>query len=213
MIPVFREYLTLTDQLPLDGIGTIRVRSVPAQLDVANRIIAPPHQEFYFDQTSSPKVQDFLNWLSSRDNLPVTVVQQQYSTVLGHLTSHQKEHDELIWKGIGSWKRNADNSFHFSSTNESYIPLVAVKAEKVIRENVAHAVQVGESSVDSITMAKNLQRQKGKFILKSGWGLLLFIAVLALFVWILLTGQLTPSMLSNPTKVVPTEATPTYRVW
>ncbi len=213
MIPVFREYLTLTDQLPLDGIGTIRVRYVPAQLDVANRIIAPPHQEFYFDQTSSPKVQDFLNWLSSRDNLPVTVVQQQYSTVLGHLTSHQKEHDELMWKGIGSWKRNADNSFHFSSTNESYTPLVAVKAEKVIRENVAHAVQVGESSVDSITMAKNLQRQKGKFILKSGWGLLLFIAVLALFVWILLTGQLTPSMLSNPTKVVPTEATPTYRVW
>lgn len=213
MIPVFREYLTLTEQLPLDGIGTIRVRNVPAQLDVANRIIAPPHQEFYFDQTSSPKVQDFLNWLSSRDNLPVTVVQQQYSTVLGHLTSHQKEHDELMWKGIGSWKRNADNSFHFSSTNESYIPLVAVKAEKVIRENVAHAVQVGESSVDSITMAKNLQRQKGKFILKSGWGLLLFIAVLALFVWILLTGQLTPSMLSNPTKVVPTEATPTYRVW
>lgn len=118
-----------------------------------------------------------------------------------------------MWKGIGSWKRNADNSFHFSSTNESYTPLVAVKAEKVIRENVAHAVQVGESSVDSITMAKNLQRQKGKFILKSGWGLLLFIAVLALFVWILLTGQLTPSMLSNPTKVVPTEATPTYRVW
>lgn len=213
MIPVFREYLTLTDQLPLDGIGTIRVRYVPAQLDVANRIIAPPHQEFYFDQTSSPKVQDFLNWLSSRDNLPVTVVQQQYSTVLGHLTSHQKEHDELMWKGIGSWKRNADNSFHFSSTNESYTPLVAVKAEKVIRENVAHAVQVGESSVDSITMAKNLQRQKGKFIMKSGWGLLLFIAVLALFVWILLTGQLTPSMLSNPTKVVPTEATPTYRVW
>jgi hypothetical protein len=213
LIPVFREYLTLTDQLPLDGIGTIRVRYVPAQLDVANRIIAPPHQEFYFDQTSSPKVQDFLNWLSSRDNLPVTVVQQQYSTVLGHLTSHQKEHDELMWKGIGSWKRNADNSFHFSSTNESYTPLVAVKAEKVIRENVAHAVQVGESSVDSITMAKNLQRQKGKFILKSGWGLLLFIAVLALFVWILLTGQLTPSMLSNPTKVVPTEATPTYRVW
>ena len=213
MIPVFREYLTLTDQLPLDGIGTIRVRYVPAQLDVANRIIAPPHQEFYFDQTSSPKVQDFLNWLSSRDNLPVTVVQQQYSTVLGHLTSHQKEHDELMWKGIGSWKRNADNSFHFSSTNESYTPLVAVKAEKVIRENVAHAVQVGESSVDSITMAKNLQRQKGKFILKSGWGLLLFIAVLALFVWILLTGQLTPSMLSNPAKVVPTEATPTYRVW
>ena len=168
MIPVFREYLTLTDQLPLDGIGTIRVRYVPAQLDVANRIIAPPHQEFYFDQTSSPKVQDFLNWLSSRDNLPFTVVQQQYSTVLGHLISHQKEHDELIWKGIGSWKRNADNSFHFSSTNESYTPLVAVKAEKVIRENVAHAVQVGESSVDSITMAKNLQRQKGKFILKSG---------------------------------------------
>ena len=213
MIPVFREYLTLTDQLPLDGIGTIRVRYVRAQLDVANRIIAPPHQEFYFDQTSSPKVQDFLNWLSSRDNLPVTVVQQQYSTVLGHLTSHQKEHDELMWKGIGSWKRNADNSLHFSSTNESYTPLVAVKAEKVIRENVAHAVQVGESSVDSITMAKNLQRQKGKFILKSGWGLLLFIAVLALFVWILLTGQLTPSMLSNPAKVVPTEATPTYRVW
>lgn len=213
MIPVFREYLTLTHQLPLDGIGTIRVRSVPAQLDIANRIIAPPHQEFYFDQTSSSKVQDFLNWLSSRDNLPVTVVQQQYATVLGHLTSHQKEHDELMWKGIGSWKRNADNSFHFSSTNESYTPLVAVKAEKVIRENVAHAVQVGESSVDSITMAKNLQRQKGKFNLKSGWGLLLFIAVLALFVWILLTGQLTPSMLSNPTKVVPTEATPTYRVW
>jgi hypothetical protein len=88
-----------------------------------------------------------------------------------------------------------------------------VKAEKVIRENVAHAVQVGESSVDSITMAKNLQRQKGKFILKSGWGLFLFIAALGLFVWILLTGQLTPSMLSNPTKVVPTEATPTYRVW
>lgn len=213
MIPVFREYLTLTEQLPLDGIGTIRVRNVPAQLDVANRIIAPPHQEFYFDQTSSPKVQDFLNWLSSRDNLPVTVVQQQYSTVLGHLTSHQKEHDELLWKGIGSWKRNADNSFHFSSTNESFTPLVAVKAEKVIRENVAHAVQVGESSVDSITMAKNLQRQKGKFILKSGWGLFLFIAALGLFVWILLTGQLTPSMLSNPTKVVPTEATPTYRVW
>jgi hypothetical protein len=213
LIPVFREYLVLTDQLPLDGFGTIRVRSVPAQLDVANRIIAPPHQEFYFDQTSSPKVQDFLNWLSSRDNLPVTVVQQQYSTVLGHLTSHQKEHDELMWKGIGSWKRNADNSFHFSSANESYIPLVAVKAEKVIRENVAHAVQVGESSVDSITMAKNLQRQKGKFNLKSSWGLLFFIAVLALFVWILLTGQLTPSMLSNTTKVVPTEASPTYRIW
>ena len=62
-------------------------------------------------------------------------------------------------------------------------------------------------------VAKNLQQQKAKFTLKSGWGFLLFVAVIALSAWAMLTNKFTPAMLSNPAKVVPTETTPTYKVW
>lgn len=213
MIPVFREYLALTNQLPLVGVGTIRVRNIAAQLDIAARVIASPRQEFYFEQSDQVDAQDFLNWLSSRDNLPVSVVHEQYAIVINHLNSQKVECDDLTWKGIGGWKRDADNTLRFTASNEPYTIAVPVRAEKVIRENTSHTVQVGEASIDSITMAKNLQQQKAKFTLKSGWGFLLFVAVIALSAWAMLTNKFTPAMLSNPAKVVPTETTPTYKVW
>ncbi|MBM3411995.1 MAG: hypothetical protein FJY19_01225 [Bacteroidetes bacterium] len=213
MIPVFREYLALTHQLPLDGLGYIRVRNIPAQLDIAARVIASPRQEFYFESTNQVEAQDFLNWLSSRDNLPVSMVHQQYLTVLSHLNSHQSQNECLLWKGIGNWKLDTNRSLQFTATNECFTAPMTVIAEKVIRENVAHSVQVGESSIDSITMAKNLQQQKGKFMLKGGWLLLLFIVVGVVSTWILLSQQLTPAMFSNPAKVTPGQATPTYRSW
>jgi len=213
LIPVFREYLALTNQLPLDGLGYIRVRNIPAQLDIASRVIVSPRQEFYFEPTNEVGAQDFLNWLSSRDNLPVAVVHQQYLTVLKHLNSHQSENECLSWKGIGDWKLDTNRSLQFTATNECFAAPMAVKAEKVIRENVAHAIQVGESSIDSITMAKNLQQQKGKFILKNGWLLLLFIVVGVVSTWILLSKRLTPVMFSNPAKIIPEQATPTYSSW
>ena len=70
MIPVFREYLALNDQLPLEGVGYIRVRRISAQLDIAARVITSPYQEFYFDDSSDVDANNFLSWLSSRDNLP-----------------------------------------------------------------------------------------------------------------------------------------------
>jgi hypothetical protein len=87
-----------------------------------------------------------------------------------------------------------------------------VKAEKVIRENVSHVVQVGETAVDSITMANKLSQKKNKSLLKH-WllGPLFFLMVITLIVWVLLVGSVTPAMFSNPAKVIPTNATPAYR--
>jgi len=59
LIPVFREYLALTDQLPLEGVGYIRVRRISAQLDIAARVITSPIQEFYFDETSDVDANSF----------------------------------------------------------------------------------------------------------------------------------------------------------
>jgi len=213
LIPVFREYLALANQLPLDGLGYIRVRNISAQLDIAAREIEPPRQEFYFEPTNQVEAKDFINWLSSRDNIPAAMVLQQYQTVLKHLSSHPREKEWVSWKGIGNWKLDAAGNLQFTATNESYTTPMAVKAEKVIRENVAHTVQVGESSVDSITMAKNLKQQKAKFILKSGWMLLMLVVTVIVLAWIVSYWHFTPSMFSNPAKITPLQSTPTYRSW
>ena len=212
MIPVFREYLALNDQLPLEGVGYIRVRRISAQLDIAARVITSPYQEFYFDESSDVDANGFLGWLSSRDNLPLPIARQQYLTVLNHLVASRPTGELLAWKGIGNWERNASNTLQFTPERDSFADPCSVKAEKVIRENVSHVVQVGETAVDSITMANKLSQKKSKSLLKH-WllGPLFFLMVIALIVWALLVGSVTPAMFSNPAKVVPTNATPTYR--
>lgn len=213
MIPVFREYLALTNQLPLEGVGYVRLRRISAQLDVANRVITSPYQEFYFDHSGHVDANPFLNWLSTRDNLPISVARQQYLTVINHLVADRPAGELLEWRGIGTWKRDTSNKLQFNAEGDTFAAPPSVKAEKVIRENVSHAVQVGESSIDSITMAKNLNQRTSKSFLKSWWGALLFIVIMAILVLILVKGSITPSMFSNPAKVVPTEAASTYRTW
>ena len=153
MIPVFREYLALNDQLPLEGVGYIRVRRISAQLDIAARVITSPCQEFYFDDSSDVDANNFLSWLSSRDNLPLAIVRQQYLAVLNHLVASRPTGELLAWKGIGNWERNASNTLQFTPERDSFADPCSVKAEKVIRENVSHVVQVGETAVDSITLS------------------------------------------------------------
>jgi hypothetical protein len=212
LIPVFREYLALNDQLPLEGVGYIRVRRISAQLDIAARVITSPYHEFYFDDSSDVDANGFLGWLSSRDNLPLAIVRQQYLTVLNHLLASRPTGELLAWKGIGNWERNASNTLQFTPERDSFADPCSVKAEKVIRENVSHVVQVGETAVDSITMANKLSQKKNKSLLKH-WllGPLFFLMVITLIVWVLLVGSVTPAMFSNPAKVIPTNATPAYR--
>ena len=201
MIPFFIEYLAFSGELPLQGLGYLRVRRVSAKLDITTRLLTPPSQEVFFEASELVNTDAFFSWLKLRRSAASPNDESAYLQIVKELNK-VSGNASIEWKGIGVWRVGSDHKIIFEPgiiKNQ----LKALVAEKIIRSEAVHSIQVGELESDSAEMSKRLS-QKTKRVVPLNWlGILLLIAVLTIVGWVLLTGRVQPNSISNPGKISP----------
>ena len=201
MIPFFIEYLAFSGELPLQGLGYLRVRRVSAKLDITTRLLTPPSQEVFFEASELVNTDAFFSWLKLRRSAASPNDESAYLQIVKELIK-VSGNASIEWKGIGVWRVGSDLKIIFEPgiiKNQ----LNALVAEKIIRSEAVHSIQVGGLESDSAEMSKRLS-QKTKRVVPLNWlGILLLIAVLTIVSWVLLTGRVQPNTISNPGKISP----------
>jgi hypothetical protein len=160
-------YLLQYKQVTIPYIGTFELRPVPAQLDFASRRIIPPTIEIV--HTTQEEVPDHQLACLSEANAIASADIQQHLQTLGQQLKASMVNNSYEWKGIGRLeKQGSAIVFHSSFQNN----LTPVAAHKVVRENVSHAVTVGDKEMQSHEASELLQAAPPK-------------SYLMLIVWIL----------------------------
>jgi hypothetical protein len=203
LIPFFIEYLSFSGELPLQGLGYLRVKKVSAKLDITTRLLTPPSQEYIFESSDIVDVEPFYSWLRLRRSTTSHNDESAYLQFVGDLNKLSGT-DLIEWKGIGIWRKE-DNQKVVFEPGKIKNQLKALVAEKVIRSEAVHSIQVGELESDSVEMSKRLSQKAKRAIPLDWFGVFLLITVLALLSWVFLTGRVQPGSISNPGKIFPQE--------
>ena len=204
MIPFFIEYLAFSGELPLQGLGYLRVKKGSAKLDITTRLLTPPSQEYIFESSDIVDVESFYSWLKLRRSTPSHNDESAYLQIINDLNKLSGT-DLIEWKGIGTWRKGDSQKVVFEP-GKIKNQLKAVVAEMVIRSEAVHSIQVGELVSDSVEMSKRLS-QKTKRVIPLDWlGVFLLITVLAFLSWVFLSGRVQPGSISNPGKILPKES-------
>lgn len=203
MIPFFIEYLAFSGELPLQGLGYLRVKKGSAKLDITTRLLTPPSQDYIFESSDVVDIESFYSWLKLRRSIASQNDESAYLQIVKDLNTLNGT-ESIEWRGVGIWRKGDDHKVVFEPEKIKN-QRKAVTAEKVIRSKAIHSIQVGELESDSAEMSKRLS-QKAKRVVPWNWlGVFLLIAVLAILSWVFLTGRVQPGSISNPGKILPQE--------
>mgnify|MGYP006278598621 FL=1 len=210
MIPLFIEYLAVAGKLPLEGLGYLKLNQTPAQMDITTRLLEGPKQEYVFESFPAAMATPFFSWLNGHSQGSIANGESAYQELVKNVK--QLEVNRTIeWKGIGIWRMNEAKNVEFEFNSLAFPPLKPIYAEKIVRNNAVHAIRVGELQSDSAEMTRRLAKKSTKFIPTHWLLFFLVLAIASVLSWYLVAGNMLPSSLSNPQKIVPSESTVQYR--
>jgi len=172
-------YLLQHKRVAIPHIGSFTLKHQPATLDFASRLIQPPSEEVVYDQNDAVTDQQTA-FLGEAMNVSSGEVSQQLET-LGRQLKESLAHQAFEWRGIGRLESGA-TGIVFNSLFQN--KLKPVEAHKVMRENVSHAVTIGDKEVQSHEAVELLQEEPGKsYLMIIVW---ILIALALLFIGYLL---------------------------
>jgi hypothetical protein len=177
MIDILNSYLILHKSISIPGLGTIYVERVPANSDFVNRQILPPGYQFRFDKYFDAPDKEFFNYLATEKHIADFEAIRLYNEWAYDLRNQLKGEAPVEWKGIGKLYQDANGEIHFQPQKSERIPMKPVAAERVVRNNAAHAMLVGDKETTTLAMSEMLTEESS--IKKRWWIYALIIAVIA----------------------------------
>lgn len=198
------QYLILHKQLNLPGIGTFAVEKKPADFDIADKMVRSPAYTITLLSASNIPPKNFFSWLGSRLSVSEREAVIQFNDFLFDLKKQLSSGYKLEWSGIGTLSKGLAGDIRFETSVRDHSPATPVPAIKVLRENAAHTVRVGEQEKTSVEMKEILHHtedRKGSL----WWPVALVILVLSIIFigYYFSTHGLNSSAAANQQKVVP----------
>lgn len=175
MLTQLTQYLLQFHQVYLPSIGTVRIVQEPATLDVASKLMHPPQFVFRFSEDG---------WLSKHQLWYVgtqlktdAAATRQSLEEAGFALREQLLQQPFVWNGIGTLSALNQKIVFEPRRHEAF--LQPVVAERVLRENVQHAVLQGNQMVfsDGQTEVYDAAETQRDWIQITGWA----VVVLSLF--------------------------------
>ncbi|NDF97735.1 MAG: hypothetical protein EB101_02160 [Chitinophagia bacterium] len=210
MTDILQEYLLTQKKLPLAGAGVLYLNRVPARFDVGSRQFLPPDNSYTFRSEPVEQIEELVNWLSARMGLEPAEVITRYQRFCASFLQTLSSGATVSWKGWGSWQKDEKGALQFlvdlpAMTN------APVAAQKIIRDNAAHQVRVGEESRSSVEMAQRLQQSKTSFPIEKllTWSWLLLAA--AWLAWQLYNRPFQTSSFADPATIKAVDAPKSYQ--
>jgi len=144
MYAILNKYLFLNKSIPIPGLGTICMESLPASIDASTRTILPPTYRFRFDKFFDLPDKDLFTYLSTQQNISDYEALRQYNDFAYSLRDKLNYFREAPWEGLGILKKDDTGEIHFESSLLNPAFLQPVPAEKVVRANAKHMMLVGD---------------------------------------------------------------------
>ena len=206
------QYLISHKKLAMPCIGIFSIEREPAVNDFSNRIIHPGVFSVNLHFPASNPTDKFYQWLSGTLAISENNAVNAYSDFATDLKSRIAAGEIIDWKGVGILSKGLAGEIKFKSAVNNLGYEVPVKAEKVIRENAAHMVRVGEDEKTSAEMVEMLNQPDEK---KSyWWAYALIVGLLAVIFlgWYFSEHGVTPDATSNNKPATPQVQTATYKI-
>jgi hypothetical protein len=161
-------------------VGTFELVQQPPQLDVADKIFTPPSFTTRFLQQDSVPDHQFLYFESTSRSERETLIQELNN--FGQELKTRIEKDPFRWNGFGTLRYQSEELV-FEPQQIQLTSLQRLRADKVIRQNVAHSVIVGDQHITSEDIAQSVDRTgyKMPWYMIVGW-ILLLLAITAIIV-------------------------------
>ncbi len=121
----------------LPGIGTLKIKTVPAHTDFVNGQIAAPAESIEF--LPEPFGENIFN---------------EFSAIAELLKKTIDENGTAFLKGIGTFTKMPDDNLEFSGIQIKPELAQAMRFERVIRENAEHAMLVGDQQTTNVQMTE-----------------------------------------------------------
>jgi len=144
MYAILNKYLFLNKSIPVPGLGTICMESLPATIDASTRTISPPVYRFRFDKFFDSPDKDLFTYLSEQQDISDYEALRQYNDFAYSLRDRLNYFREAPWEGLGMLKKDDMGEIHFDSTISTPGFLQPVPAEKVVHANAKHTLLVGD---------------------------------------------------------------------
>lgn len=157
MYSELRKYLILNQELPIPGIGTLRLERQPASIDFANRQILPPAYQIGFSDGPVQPSRRLYAWLAQGLGVSERDAVVRYNDFVFELKERLNRGEKLEWSGIGQLNKGLGGVWHFQPEVDRIVEGEPVHADKVIRDKASHVVRVGEDERTSDEMREYLQ--------------------------------------------------------
>ncbi len=177
MQKLIADYLFQYKKCALPQIGTLNIKTTPAQSVMGEQKITAPINNIYFSHeiTDSKTLTEFI---AANKNVSVDEAAYQLKKICNEISS-LKNNDKFSLAGVGEFYKSGNDKINFRANDlpEYFSP--SVYAVRVIHPNDSHAILVGDTETDRNTMAEYYTEDEP--VRKSKWWLaaivLLVIAV------------------------------------
>jgi hypothetical protein len=204
------QYLLQHKQVQVPGIGIFFLERSAASGDFPNKQMNPPAYAISLrDDTGNPS-RHLFGWLASVMNITDREAIIQFNDFVYGLRKQINEGRTIRWSGVGELVRGLGGDVKFTPERiETFEAPITV--EKVLRENAAHTVRVGEDERTSAEMQQLLAPHEKKTSYTWAWALALIIIAIIFIGWYFSTHGLATSSTANGKKLVPYQSGPTYK--
>ena len=151
MQDLIASYLAQKKECSLPLVGNFRIKTKPAELDIANKQIFPPTDEILFNENADYLSDDLTGYISNLKNITRNEAEEKINNWCLHAKAKLDAGEKIIFNSIGSIQKNAAGTIFFKR-KKSINFYDSVPAERVIHKNAEHAVLVGDRETTSGVM-------------------------------------------------------------
>ena len=151
MQTLITSYLIQKKECNLPLLGHFRIKTKPAELDIANKQIYPLIDEILYSEFTANLSGDLVTYISNLQNITPDEAKEKINSWCHYAKGKLDSGEKIIFNSIGSLQKDAVGNIFFQRKNDIsfYEP---VSAERIIYKNAEHSVLVGDTETTSGVM-------------------------------------------------------------
>ncbi len=182
MIDLITSYLIQEKSCDLAEVGRFVIKTRPAELDFLSKRIFPPQDEVIYSPKSDSISEGLIRYISSKQEISTEETRLQIEEWCQKSKRKIQLFGAVYFTSLGKLQKSVTGSTFFQQDNHlpSYESLIA---EKVIHENEAHPMIVGDRETTSSEMKIYLEQEENNKNKKWKWIALILIALAILILF------------------------------
>lgn len=211
MQDLITSFIIQTKECRLRDIGRFAVAGIPAESDIANKLLVPPETEIVFTTREENTSDGLVKYVADKKQVTVSQALDDVKKWCADARSKLKNGEEILLPTLGILKKGPSGNL-FVPDVRSNIFFEPVTAKRVIHDNSEHAMLVGDRQTTSSAM-NNYYHQEVIVKKNNTWKIIsiILLAIALFFLFIHFYGNpFSLSTIGNQHKIVPGTTPATY---